>query len=483
VAFITLSRKGIIERANIFARQLLTGTKHVSLVGTLFSNHIEPEYLSIYFRKIKNQIQKEKISFFDIRLVDSRQRPKHVHMQIVSIHGYEGGFSHWHVAFFDVTESHERELRLKEIHGQLEMASQAAELGVWNYDMESGTSTWNEQLYRLLGLEPRKGPEDAERFFNFIHPEDRVGVVASLDAILSSKNNHIREDFRILRADGRILWLAARGKIFRDSRGRPVRISGINYDITERKQTEDTVRLAQLQLALQLAETERVNEELAQYAYAVSHDLKGPLRALRNYADFLFEDLADSLSGDQKKYIEGMKTAVDQGDRLINDLLDFSRLDKVVVEAEPIDLSDLVTEIRSFLNLSAEVQIVVNPKWPALYSDRTLLKQILQNLISNAVKFNHRHPKRIQIVCQQARNDHIEISVRDNGIGIASQYQEQIFRIFQRLHTDREYEGTGIGLAIVQKAAQKIGGLVRLESVPGKGSTFYLRLPSNMRET
>jgi signal transduction histidine kinase len=262
-----------------------------------------------------------------------------------------------------------------------------------------------------------------------------------------------------------------------------VRISGINYDITERKQTEDTVRLAQLQLALQLAETERVNEELAQYAYAVSHDLKGPLRALRNYADFLFEDLADSLSGDQKKYIEGMKTAVDQGDRLINDLLDFSRLDKVVVEAEPIDLSDLVTEIRSFLNLSAEVQIVVNPKWPALYSDRTLLKQILQNLISNAVKFNHRHPKRIQIVCQQARNDHIEISVRDNGIGIASQYQEQIFRIFQRLHTDREYEGTGIGLAIVQKAAQKIGGLVRLESVPGKGSTFYLRLPSNMRET
>jgi signal transduction histidine kinase len=116
-------------------------------------------------------------------------------------------------------------------------------------------------------------------------------------------------------------------------------------------------------------------------------------------------------------------------------------------------------------------------KWPDFSIDRTLLKQILQNLISNGVKFNERNPKRIEIGWQAAPGDTIDIFVCDNGIGIEPQYREQIFRIFQRLHTDRAYEGTGIGLAIVQKAVNKLGGTVRLESEPGKGSTFTLRLP------
>ena len=348
--------------------------------------------------------------------------------------------------------------------------------------MASGTSKWNTHLYRLLGLEPREGPEDAERFFEFIHPEDRAGSIASITTVINSTEDHIKEEFRIVRAYGKIRWLAARGHIYRDENGRPARISGINYDITERKNAEETVRLAQLQLTMQLAETERVNEELSQYAYAVSHDLKGPLRAIRNYAEFLYEDLADTLTGEQKKYLEGVKKAVDQGDTLIKDLLNLSRIDRVPLEMEPADVPAVVDEVRSLLNLTADVEIAVPSKWPNFSIDRTLLKQILQNLISNSIKFNLRNPKRIEIGWQAAPEGRIDLFVRDNGIGIDPQYREKIFRIFQRLHTDRDYEGTGIGLAIVQKATNKLGGSVRLESEPGKGSTFTLRLPRKVTD-
>jgi PAS domain S-box-containing protein len=481
VAFVRLSPKGIVENVNSAARQMLSESDR-TLLGVPFSNFVKPEDLGIYFGRIKSGATKNSLSNFELRMVGAKNREFHAHIQVEPKFEPADKFSHWHLAIFDVSEARLQNLLLKEVHEQLQLAAQAAELGVWNYDLASGTAKWNTHLYRLLGLEPREGTEDGNRFFEFIHPEDRDGSIASITTVINGTEDHIKEEFRIVRADGKIRWLAARGRIYRDENGRPARISGINYDITERKNAEETVRLAQLQLTMQLAETERVNEELSQYAYAVSHDLKGPLRAIRNYAEFLYEDLADTLTGDQKKYLEGLKTAVDQGDNLINDLLNLSRIDRVPLEMEAGDVPGTVAEVRSLLALPAEVEITVEMKWPDFSVDRTLLKQILQNLISNGVKFNERNPKRIEISWQAAPGDTIDIFVRDNGIGIEPQYREQIFRIFQRLHTDRDYEGTGIGLAIVQKATNKLGGSVRLESEPGKGSTFILRLPREATE-
>lgn len=479
VAFVRLSQKGIIEKINSAARQLLAGSER-SLIGSPFTNFVKPEDQGIYFDGIKNIATKNSLSSFEMHLVNAKNKEFYALVQVEPKFEPTGKFSHWHLAFFDNTEARLQDMRLKEVHGQLEMATRSAELGVWNDDMANGKAKWNRQLYRLLGLEPREGPEDTGRFFEFIHPEDRTGSMANVSAVLDSSADHIKEEFRVVRADGKIRWLASSGRIYRDESGRVTRISGINFDITERKKAEETVRLAQLRLSMQLAETNRINEELSQYAYAVSHDLKGPLRAIRNYADFLYEDLADTLTGDQKNYLKGLKTAVDQGDNLINDLLNLARIDRVPLEMEAADVPGLVGEIRSMLDLPAEVEITVATQWPEFSVDRTLLQQILQNLISNSVKFSERNPKRIEIGWQAAHENSIDIFVRDNGIGIEPQYWKQIFRIFKRLHTDRDYAGTGIGLAIVQKAANKLGGAVRLESEPGKGSTFYLRLPQEM---
>jgi signal transduction histidine kinase len=178
-----------------------------------------------------------------------------------------------------------------------------------------------------------------------------------------------------------------------------------------------------------------------------------------------------------------MKKAAHQGDALINDLLSFSRIGRVAPEPEAVDVPVLVKEIGLLLNLPHDVQIDVQPQWPEFWIDSILIKQILQNLISNRVKFNKRNPKRIKIGWQPGADRCIEIFVRDNGIGIAPEYQQQIFAIFRRLHTDKECGGTGIALAIVQKAAQSLGGSVRVESTPGEGSTFFVNFKNSILES
>ena len=479
VAFVSLGAQGLIQRANAAARHLL-GEPEDSPIGQGLSPFVEKQDQGRFFRAMRRVAATGQPHSFELALRGRSKRSIQTHIQVAPHFDAEGRFRSWHLAFFDISPLRRREAELKHVHSQLQMAARAAKLGTWIYDLDKGTTKWDAGLYRLLRLKPRAGPEDENYFFEFIHPEDRTGLLESIRTYLTRDGDDVRDEFRVVRADGETRWLAARGLIFRDAEGRPRHIAGINFDITHRKQSEESVHLAHLQMARQLSETERINEELSQYAYAVSHDLKDPLRAIRNYADFLFEDLADTLSGVQKKYLEGMQKAVLQGEQLIGDLLDLSRIGALVLEHETADVPGLVDEIQALLGAPPDVDFAVDPEWPLFHADRTLLKQILQNLISNAIKFNRRTPKKIAIGWQPAPGDCIELFVRDNGIGIAPPYREQIFRIFQRLHTPREYEGTGIGLAIVRKAAYRLGGSVRLESDPQTGTTFFVLLPREM---
>jgi len=383
----------------------------------------------------------------------------------------------------DVTERIKTQQKMQEIREQLELATHSAGIGTWDGNIPAGTSRWNDQLYLLLGLEPRPGTaEELEAFFRYIHPADREHGRQNLDTIMSTNKLDFKDEFRIIRSDGVTRWLASRGRAYRDAEGRLVRVAGVNYDITDIKASEAAMTAAQKELAEKLAELTGVNQELSEYAYAVSHDLKAPLRAVRNYTDFLIADAAETLDGEANQYLEGLKKAVSQGERLINDLLVFSRIGRVPLEAEPIEIPQLLKEIRSFLRVSSDVEMIAPDNWPTIEADRTLLKQIFQNLISNAVKFNDLKQKRVEVGWRDGTENRIEIFVRDNGIGIEPQYTEQIFRVFQRLHTQKAYEGTGIGLAVVKKAAASLGGQVRLESIPGEGSTFFVEIPRKMEK-
>ncbi|MCP3954782.1 MAG: hypothetical protein GY697_21560, partial [Desulfobacterales bacterium] len=198
---------------------------------------------------------------------------------------------------------------------------------------------------------------------------------------------------------------------------------------------------------------EIANAELSQYAHVVSHDLKAPLRAIHNYSDFLREDLEGILDGDQREYLDGLNRAVIQGEELVNDLLTLARIDRSGDAHEAIDMDVLIHELELTLNLPDNVELSLSDDLPMVTTDKTLLSQIFQNLIDNAVKFNDSPVKRIRIDWNDIGEGNLELFVHDNGIGIAPRFFTQIFHVFQRLHTSKEYEGTGIGLAIVKKAA------------------------------
>jgi PAS domain S-box-containing protein len=241
-------------------------------------------------------------------------------------------------------------------------------------------------------------------------------------------------------------------------------------DITARKQSEAELERLNQQLRTQ-------NQELEAYAYAVSHDLRAPLRAVHNYADFLLEDLSFKVSTEQKEYLTGITTAVCEAEELVSDLLELSRLNVQDSASHVCHIGNLVHKVLRTLNFGKDVHVQLPVDWPIVLGQEHLLKQIFQNLISNGVKFNRSSQKHIEVDWRPERKRFVRFFIRDNGIGILPQYQKQIFQIFQRLHTTRDYEGTGIGLAIVQKAVTKLGGEISVESETGKGSIFSFTIP------
>lgn len=228
---------------------------------------------------------------------------------------------------------------------------------------------------------------------------------------------------------------------------------------------------------MRTTELEEVKDELAQYGYVVAHDLRALLRAIHNYADFLREDLEASLDGDEKAYLDGLGCAVHEAEALIEDLSKLWRIDSRSVQIESVELGALLREVVASLHLPADVQIAMASDWPTIATEPALVRQIFENLINNAVKFNTSPHKRVELGWQPLGDAQYELFVRDNGIGIEPRHHERIFRIFESLHVGEGYEGTGIGLAMVKKATRKLGGRVRVESEPGEGSTFFVTLP------
>jgi signal transduction histidine kinase len=183
------------------------------------------------------------------------------------------------------------------------------------------------------------------------------------------------------------------------------------------------------------------------------------------------------LNSDQEFYLDCLNTAVNEADEIINDLLELSQVGRGKIEIKKINTVELITEIIDTYANSDDIKITMQDKFPIIKSETVLLRQIFQNLIANGIKFNNSSQKKIELGWKPVADNRIEFFIRDNGIGIASRHQKQIFRVFEKLHTKKEYEGSGIGLAIVKKAVNKLGGSIRVESKPGKGSIFIIIIP------
>jgi signal transduction histidine kinase len=276
-------------------------------------------------------------------------------------------------------------------------------------------------------------------------------------------------------------WLYFTAAPLHDAGGQVIGAIETLQDITERKLAEAALQRSRQELeervCLRTRELSDANEELGQYAYAVSHDLRSPLRAIRNYTDFLEEDLAGALQDEQRSYFSGMRQALGHGEELVADLLALSAIGRAALSPQATPLGEFLAELVSSMALADDQGVQLAPDWPTLTLERTLLGQIFRNLVGNGLKFNRASHKKVELDWHAGPGEAYSIRVCDNGIGIEPRYFEQIFGVFQRLHTRSEFDGTGIGLAIVRKAAQHLQGSVHVAARPEGGSIFTVILP------
>lgn len=268
-------------------------------------------------------------------------------------------------------------------------------------------------------------------------------------------------------------WYVVRVGPIRDQ-GRIVGFTMITTDVTSLKKT-------QLQLEQSNRELEQSNRELESFASVASHDLQEPLRKIQSFGERLKTVTAGTLSPEAQDYLERMHNAATRMRRLIEDLLAFARVTSKAQPFARVDLSTIAREVLGDLEVAIEQAkaTVTLGELPVIQGDPTQMRQLLQNLVSNALKFRREDaPPHISIEASvDKESGRHEIRVRDNGIGFEEKHAEKIFALFQRLHGRGKYEGTGLGLAICRKIAERHGGTIAAQSVPGQGSTFTLRLP------
>lgn len=245
----------------------------------------------------------------------------------------------------------------------------------------------------------------------------------------------------------------------------------------------DVTRIYEQQAVIEkhAAQLEAVNKELEAFSYSVSHDLRAPLRVINGYAKILEEDYGSSLGDEARKLLETVQVNAIRMSELIDSLLSFARLGKLEVTKVAVNMNDLVAEVLAELKRATNhrAEVCAGELHPA-FGDPILLKQVMVNLISNAVKYSSKKESPRVEICSGLSGDTVIYSVRDNGAGFDMKFADRLFGVFQRLHRPTEFEGTGVGLATVKRIVTKLGGSIRAESEPGKGATFYVSLPAEV---
>jgi light-regulated signal transduction histidine kinase (bacteriophytochrome) len=247
-----------------------------------------------------------------------------------------------------------------------------------------------------------------------------------------------------------------------------------------RRRIEESLRQAQEDLAKRAVELQAANKELEAFAYSVSHDLRAPLRHVVGYAELLQKKAATGLDEKANHYLTTILESSRRMGTLIDDLLGFSRIGRAETKKVAIDLEQLVAQVTAELSQDASGRDIAWKigRLPFCYGDRAMLRVVFVNLISNAVKFTRTRPRaEIEIGCSRQDNERVEIFVRDNGAGFDMQHVDKLFGVFQRLHLPEEFEGTGIGLATVQRIVHRHGGTCWAEGAPDHGATFHVTLP------
>lgn len=382
----------------------------------------------------------------------------------------------------------EQALRQKE--ERLKLAMDAGRLGMWHLDTVSRQAVVDGRIREFYGLPSDAQAIDLENLLERIHPADRAHVSSALDQAARG-GAHFDAEFRIIRPDGTLRWLAAKGDLVQDQSGTPPMIIGVNYDLTARKKAEDELHAAQSALQrhakdLESVVAERTVElretvaELERFSYSLSHDMRAPLRAMQGFSQIVEEEYGSQLDDTGRDYLKRIGAAAGRLDQLIRDVLSYTQVVREDVRLQPMHvaplLRQLIAENPALQPPLADV-VVETPLLPVM-GHEAYLTQCLSNLVTNAVKFIEPGRKPLVRIWTESIDQSVRVFVQDNGIGVPKEWQARIFGMFERMHPASHYEGTGIGLTIVRKAAERMGGFAGVDSEPGQGSTFWIQLNS-----
>ena len=356
-----------------------------------------------------------------------------------------------------------------------------APIGLGFLNLEGRFVRGNESLNAAAGM---PGRDVAGRTVAEVLPELAGDLDPLVRRVLEQGEPTVNHELsrRGTEADGGRHWLASVYPVV--AAGDELLGAGlILVDVTERRRAVEQVRAMQAGLERTVKERthdlESAVQELEAFSYSISHDLRAPLRSIRSFSDLLASEHAGRLPAEGRRQLEFVRKGAERMSRLIDDLLQFSRYGRRTIEKQPVDPAKLVREALAELEIdteSGDPEVSIG-SLPTVNADPALFRQVLVNLISNAVKYSRsRKPARIEIGSLTGRRGETVFYVRDNGVGFDMRYADRLFGVFQRLHPAQEYEGTGVGLAIVQRIVRRHGGQVWAESAPERGATFYFTM-------
>jgi PAS domain S-box-containing protein len=343
-------------------------------------------------------------------------------------------------------------------------------------DMNSSITYWNRGAQELYGWTP------GQAIGNRSHDLLQTAFPMALEDISAELLRTERWDGELkhTKSDGSTVVVSSRWSLRRDENERPAAILETSNDISGQKRREEEIRGLNAELAKWSAGLQAANKELESFAYSVSHDLRAPLRHMAGFAELLQKKASSVLDDKSQRYMAMILESAKRMGDLIDDLLAFSRMGRVEKHMALVDLNQLVKEVVSEVRQETGGREIV---WridslPTCYGDRSMLRIVLVNLVSNAIKFTRQRARaEIEIGRANGSDHEAVVFVRDNGAGFDMKYVDKLFGVFQRLHHADAFEGTGIGLATVQRIIHRHGGKVRGEGAVDQGATFYFSVP------
>lgn len=367
----------------------------------------------------------------------------------------------------DVSKIKEREENNRRLAKEFLDTFEQAAVGIAHVGLDGSWLRVNQKICEILGYD--RETLLALNFQKITYPDDLSRDETLLKKLLDGKIKHYTMEKRYIRNNGSIIWTRLTVSLVKHNDGTNNHLISVIEDINQQKSLENDLL--------------KSNEELEQFAYVASHDLKEPLRTMQTYTSYLVADLKANRTERIKQDKEFIDNASKRMTSLIDDLLQFSRVGNTEVKLVNTNLNNLIQQVADDLQTKInETQTILefDKELPSIITDPAQLRLALQNLIQNAIKFcDKKKTPFISISVEQIEDKFLQIHVKDNGIGIELSNQAQIFGLFKKLHSDAEYQGTGLGLAIVKKIMQSLQGDISLVSLPGQGSTFTLRVPYN----